>query len=395
MTRGARSYAVEDNIPISVFLLISVLCNSSMIAYLPVHLVHDLQMPAWGVSLYSVSAIIASAVVVSFFGKLTDRGISVVALCVISSTALFTSSILLASWDSMITVFFCGVLLLSISSTAIPSAYSLGRMLVSSLDVNHVWYNARLRTMNSLGWICGPLVAFSISGAYGPRRLFLILSGISLIGALFAALRLPDIRQRKSAMGAGSRLNDYKNKKLIWAASVCTMFSLFHALCSTALPIFLITEARLPISYPGIAFSFKCFVEIVSILLTPLFCKRLASKGILTISALLAVFAFAVLSHVQNIELLVIGSILEGAYYGLFAAVSMSIFQDALSEKLGLGNALYINSLYAGSVIGNVMVGFIAETFNFRFCIIVASFFAIITLVIVLLDEGVASRAKG
>lgn len=101
--------------------------------------------------------------------------------------------------------------------------------------------------------------------------------------------------------------------------------------------------------------------------------KHLGQRRALYLASLLGILAFGVLYNASSLTWMMAGASLEGFYYGTFAAVGMTFVQGFARGKIGRASALYMNSLFVGSMAGTTRMGVIASFYGFRAVIIAAA----------------------
>jgi len=160
----------------------------------------------------------------------------------------------------------------------------------------------------------------------------------------------------------------------LWlAATVCFFFALAHTLCAASLPLYYIRDVDLPTYAPGVSLAIKCFVEVVSMSLSPWLMKRVGQRHALYLASLVGILAFGVLYNASSLTWMVAGASLEGLYYGTFAAVGMTFVQGFARGRIGRATALYMNSLFLGSMAGTTGMGVVASVYGFRAVIMAAT----------------------
>ena len=147
------------------------------------------------------------------------------------------------------------------------------------------------------------------------------------------------------------------------------------SLTFSALPLIYVREVGLPGYAPGTAFSMKTFVEVLAIFTTPMIISRFGLKGPLVAVALLATVTILLLSYVQTYSQMLAGAALEGLYYGLYASISISIsfVQSFSGDRPAQATALYWNVLGVSGILAGPATGLIAQAYDFRVVIRVAS----------------------
>ncbi|WP_170427986.1 hypothetical protein [Ruegeria arenilitoris] len=181
----------------------------------------------------------------------------------------------------------------------------------------------------------------------------------------------------------------------LWlAVTACLYFSAACALCSSALPLFYVREAGLPDFAPGLSISIKTATEITIILTTPILLRRVAPLSGLILSGGLGLCAFLVLSQVSGLSAKAVGAALEGAYYGLFAGVSLTYVQSFANGRMARANAHYVNSLIFGALIAGPSVGMIAQFTSFQTAILAACLPMLCALTVLLITASFRMRGE-
>jgi SET family sugar efflux transporter-like MFS transporter len=278
-------------------------------------------------------------------------------------------------------------------SSAISTMFSLGGNLAECDGIERSRSNAYMRATTSTAWMIGPAVTFLIADQISLDAVFVASLGLSVLWVSLWWLSLPrDVRAAAKPSpeiaGPSSQTNG------LWlAATFVFCLSLAHSLTFTSLPIFYVQEVGLPGFAPGVAFSVKTFVEIIAIFLTPAIIARIGMRPALLATSLLAAVTIQILASVQSFPQMLTGAALEGLYYGFYASLGISYVQSFAKDRPAQATAIYWNTLMASGLLAGPAVGFIAQAYDFRSVIQIASGVALFAAVILIAGRQNATSA--
>ena len=359
-----------------VLLLVGVMSTSAIVPFMGVYIVEGLGKAPWMISVYSAMTLVVALFVNRRFGEWIDQGRRVAPLVLVCIIAFFIANcailIVQSYWVLVSVAFLC----FGVASAALSTMYSFGRLYAESEGLNIVRYNSYLRSMTSLGWMISPALAFFVAGQFGHVAVFKVALGMAALWFILWYFVMPAdfaVEPRAAPGVATAAEPEAFNRPLWYAAVACFCFSLAHILCSNALPLFYIQEVGLPTFAPGLSFSVKTFVEIIAILSAPVLIRRVGARNALLGAAVLGLVAFLVLSSVSNLTTMIVGSALEGLYYGIFAGVGITFVQSFAAGRMARATSLYMNGLFLGGLIASSSMGLIAHFYDFRTAIQLAS----------------------
>lgn len=301
---------------IAVLVFIAGGTNAAVVPFIGFYIIQVLGHPPATLGLYSVTAMVASIIASRTYGERVDAGVRVRPLLLLSVFGAFIAAAAATSGHLalLVAVTATGMGLSNAASTLI---FSYGRYYgrVKALDAPA--YNAFLRTMVSLAWMLLPAAAYLILDLAGAQAVFM---NAMLMAAIWGGLALAFVPRGQTCPMERRKEGDNdtrRNLPLLMAAAASFCMSFAHALCASALPVFLVREVGLPDYVPGLSLSVKCAMEVLLILLAPRIMRRVSARILLCISAVMAIVAFNVIASVQTLPAMLFGAALEGAYYGL------------------------------------------------------------------------------
>lgn len=356
-------------------LFVGAFCSASLAPFMGYFIVEELGEEPWKISVYSALVSVTTMAGNRFFGERIDNGARIQALVLTATICSLVAIVILNIQPSYIVLVTVISLLFGIANTATATMYGFGRLYAERNGQDTSRYNSHLRIMTSLGWMLGPPLTFFVASQWGSISVF---RGSAAIAACWLAcswLALPsDFRARKSRTEQEVDANYEGFNGPLWlAATVCFLFGLAHVLCTASLPLYYTRDVGLPTYAPGVSLAIKCSVEVVSISLSPWLMNRLGQRGALHLASLVGILAFGVLYNASSFAWLAVGASLEGLYYGTFAAVGMTFVQGFARGKIGRATALYMNSLFLGSMAGTTGMGVVATFYGFRAVIVAAA----------------------
>jgi SET family sugar efflux transporter-like MFS transporter len=352
--------------PFLLLLFTGTLSNSAIVPFMGFYLVSALDQPPWMLSVYSGLAVVLTVTANRAFGRRIDAGTRVFPLIGIAATGFATASFAMAVSPSLPVMLTIGVVGYGISASAISTMFSLGGHMAERHAVPRTRFNAIMRATTSTAWMVGPAVSFFAAGQLGPTVVFKGAAVLSLAWLALWFFTLPrDVLARAPVKPSDAPPAPTTTGLWLAAAFIFAM-SAAHGLTFTALPLFFVQEVGLPSFAPGFAFSVKTFVEVFAIFSTPFLMARFGLRGPLMVTTLIAVCAILFLSSVQTLPQMIIGSALEGLYYGLFASLGISYVQSFAEDRPAQATAIYWNTLMVSGLISGPAVGLLAQATSFQ-----------------------------
>lgn len=377
-------------------LFVTALGNSAMIPFMAYFIMQDLHMSALHVTGYSVAASLLTMLCNRVVGERIDRGGRMFVYVAAGNLGLMAASIAVLILPTYPTVILAAAPCLALAGSGISAVYILGRLFAERNGIDVPRYNAKVRTMVSTGWMFGPALSYLIAARGGSFHVFVFVLVLSVLALATTSVSLPrDFRSdKREARQSSDRTGWFDNRPLWLAAIACFLFNIAHVLCASALPLFYIREAHLPVYAPGLSLTFKCLAEVVAIMGSPYVTERIGRRNALYLSAVAGMAAFAVLHEATSLPLMALGALMEGAYFGLFAGVAVSFMQGFARGRIGRATSLYMNSLFLGSLTASTMTGLIATAFSFQAAIATAGIAMTAALAMLFLTRRADAEAE-
>lgn len=359
--------------PFLLVLFTGTICSSMVGSFMAYYIVEGLGGAPWTISLYAGGVTVLGIICTRTFGRWLDAGVTPFPLIGVALAGYLLAATALSISPSFWAVFSFGVLGFGLSSSAVSTMFSLGPVVTEQVHMTRGRSNAFLRATTSTAWMIGPAVAFLFSERFGEGAVFKLALALAICWALMWWRIIPREMTLRPKARSGQIVSARKPMGLWLAAAFVFCLSSAHSLTFSALPLFYVREVGLPGYAPGMAFSMKTFVEVFAIFTTPTIISRFGLKGPLVVVAVLATVTILLLSYVQTYPQMLAGAALEGLYYGLYASIGLSFLQSFSGDRPAQATALYWNVLSVSGILAGPATGLIAQYYDFRAVILVAS----------------------
>lgn len=351
---------------VPVVLLVAVTANAAMVPLMPYLLATRVGWPLWQVGLYSFAVTAVTIVLNRLASTQVDRGRSLVGMCVLGVIAQTAAPLFaIVALDHRV-VLALVVPCLAAGGAIVPVFYAMGRRAAGSARADPGRQNSLLRVATSGGWVLGPAVSFALLGKFGDAVSLALVCGLALVGLAFLGATGRRLRHTAYASRSPSGTPDddaetATNRGQVRAGvALVFMFSFMHIVTTTSLALLLVRHTGVPESGTGLVLATKAIVEMAAILVSPWLQNRWGARRSLTIAAVVAVVAYGAYLLSQGWVLGIVGAMLEGAYYGLFAAVGLTWIQSLAPERIGWATGSYMSGIYAGVLLGSPISGLVA-----------------------------------
>lgn len=392
---AATSLLQRSSRAVFLVLFLGAFSNALLAPFMGYFFVEKKGLAPWWLSVYSSITIIVSILVNRYVGRKIDHGTCLYKWLQMGQAAYATAIILLIFVPHPPILVSLVGLFLGIANTTTTTMYSFGRIIFGGVQ-DRAKTNSQLRVTTSLAWMLAPPLTFYLAYWNTSIEVFLVAGGIVIGWYLIGHLTLPKMfRSFPTDATASSTFIDWSSSfGIVRRTAVCFLFALAHVLCSTSIPLYYTRELALPPYAAGLSFGIKCAFEVTAILLSSLLLKRVGAKFGLFISALFGFAAFAQFLHASSLTDALLGACLEGVFYGTFAAVAMTYIQEIFPTSVGRATAVYMNSLFVGSMVGVWMLGSIATMYDFGAVIFSAVIVMAIGVAILLADTFLDSARQ-
>ncbi|EFO32266.1 MFS permease [sugar] [Roseibium sp. TrichSKD4] len=356
-------------------------CLSMLVPLMSFFIVEGLGSEPWQAGLYPGILLPLTLVANRWIGEKLDQNALVRRFLLLSAFAILVAALSLTQVSSLLALILVVIPFMVLANTGAGTVFTFARFFAESRSFDIDKTNAWVRMTVSLGWMIGPALSYIIVDQSGFDAAFLTAFGLGLVYLVLCWIVVPgdfhkaqNQSQKKDKGGV--------NIGLLVAGLACVGFTATNSLFVSSMPLFFVTETGLPTSTPGLALAVKCFMEVVVIFVSVPLARRIGPRPVLMISAAMASGSMFLFAQVETVFQVVLVSIVEGVYYGLFAGVAITFVQSFAPDRPGRATAVYMNSLFLGGLIGSVSMGFIASATDYKTVLYVASISSLFALVI-------------
>lgn len=357
---------------IALLVFIAGSTNAAVVPFIGFYIIQVLGHPPATVGFYSVTAALASIVASRVYGERVDAGMRVKPLLLLSVYGALVAAAA-ASFGHMALLVAVTATGMGLSNAASTLIFSYGRYHGRVKGLDTAAYNAFLRTMVSLAWMLVPAAAYLIFDLAGAKAVFVNAMLMAVIWGGLALVVVPLNQTSPMERRPQGEGDTRRNMPLLLAAAASFCMSFAHALCASALPVFLVREVGLPDYAPGLSLSVKCAMEVLLILLAPRIMRWISARLLLSGAAITAIIAFNIIASVTTLPAMLVGAAMEGAYYGLFAGTCLTFVQGFARGRTARATALYMNSIFLAALFAVPLMGFVSQYASFGASIRLAS----------------------
>ncbi|RMI12879.1 MFS transporter [Cellulomonas triticagri] len=354
---------------IPAVLACAVLANSAMVPLMPYLLATRFGWELWQVGLYSLAVTVTTILLNRRASALVDRGTSGVLLCAVGGAAQVVAGVAAVAALSHVGFLLLVVPALAAGGATVPVFYAMGRTAVVAAGRDATRFNSVLRVATSAGWVLGPAASFALLGSTGAQTALWAVSAAALAALVVLLL----VRRRVEAVRAGAtgqvpgaverpaRPDEAVRRRVRSAVTLVFLLSFAHIATTTSLPLLLVEHASVPERATGAVVAMKAFVEMAAILLAPWVLARVSPRMTVLGCAVVAVLAYVTYLLADGWGLAIAASVLEGGYYGLFAAVGLTWVQSLSPDRVGWTTGASMSGIYTGVLLASPISGLVAS----------------------------------
>ena len=353
-------------------------------------LIEQLQTPPAYIGIYTISTAVSGVMFSQLLGGWVDRGGNGRTLFMMAMLAAFCAALAFANINTFWQALLVGVCLMGFASASIPMLLAMIRKFAEKSGKNSLALNSQMRSGVSLVWIIGPTLAFTTVDQFGFSANFYLSAGLSLMVIIMAWVYLPEQSSLKKPQSQQLTSKSF-SMDIGLLGAVMLLGNLANTLYLTAIPLYLTQDLELPVSLPGMLMGLTAALEIPIMLLVPRWASRFGRHRIFTIGFLFALAFYLLLQVAESPWQLFVLQLFNGAFFGIFAGLGISLIQDAATDRPGFASAFYTNAMRFGMMGGTSLAGILAQFWGFKFALlgaVVAIVFALVFMVLIIMRQA-------
>lgn len=388
--------AMLDRYPVLIhaYMLIGSLAIACLIPLYSSYVVTELGEPAWKLAVFIAFSTIITLFSNRYFGARIDAGARLKPILIFCS-ALFGINMGLQSAVPTFWMLLLGIPLMGVSGSVLSTMFSFGRLFAEQTNRDTAKFNSHLRIAMSLGWMVGTPLAFTLYGIFGMSSIFPTSGIISVLWLAMGVVIIPRsfTTHHQITTKSNTRIEPVPFALILACLPIFALTSA-NVIFVSAGPVFFIKEMGFPTATPGLAFSVKCFVEVIAIFFVVKPAQKLGHKNAMLLSALLGTLFFLFIVRVTDPAQIYLLCALEGLYYGINVGIGLTFIQSYALHRPGIATAYYTNALFAGSLVGNMMTGTVASITTFGNTIQFSALLTLLSFAILLIVRAPKPEAS-
>ncbi|SDR36267.1 MFS transporter [Pseudovibrio sp. Tun.PSC04-5.I4] len=368
MRQVPSSLALLDRFPflVPLYLFVGALSISCLIPLYSSYVVTELGEPAWKLAVYIAGSTVITLFSNRYFGAKIDAGTALKPILLLC-TALYTVNMGLQSAVPTYWMLLLGIPFMGVSGGTLSTTFSLGRLFAEQTNRDPARFNSHMRISMSLGWMIGTPIAFTLYGIYGINSIFPTAGGLAILWLIMGVVVVPNgFKTHHPIQKTQSKAIEPVPLPLLLACLPIFALTAANVTFVSAGPVFFIEEMGFPTATPGLAFSVKCLVEVFAIYLVVKPAQKFGDRNLMMLSALLGTLFFFMIVRVTDPTQVYLLCALEGLYYGINVGIGLTYIQSYAPHRPGIATAYYVNAIFAGGLVGNMITGTVASVTTFQ-----------------------------
>ncbi|MCC3655416.1 MFS transporter [Streptomyces sp. S07_1.15] len=346
----------------------------------------------------AASEILSDLVVGALSDRMSSRR-SLLALCAACSAAGAVGYLLLRDYYALLVT---GALFFGIGGAVFSQLFAYTREFADSRGTDAAFFNSALRSVTSVAWIVGPPFGFYLISSRGFSSLFFAAAVFYLLSAALCALALPDTGRTRPARadaadGAAEGLPEEApgeaaagpeksapEKTAAPAApapprnafsgltprvrslmAVIVLMLTVNSIYQINIALFVTKDLGLGKGFAGLLLGLAAALEIPLMIYTGAKAERIGKWRLVTVAAVCATLFFAALPFTESPVALLLLQVPNALWTAIVLSIPVIILQNAMSDRIGAASALYGASFKAGSFLGGMTAGAVAQWLGF------------------------------
>ncbi|MCC5033821.1 MFS transporter [Streptomyces sp. WAC 00631] len=352
----------------------------------------------------AASEILSDLVVGALSDRMSSRR-SLLALCAACSAAGAVGYLLLRDYYALLMT---GALFFGIGGAVFSQLFAYTREFADSRGTDAAFFNSALRSVTSVAWIVGPPFGFYLISSRGFSSLFFAAAVFYLLSAALCALALPDTGKTRptavaeagradgtveglpesaagdTAAGTERTARTAPEKTAAPAApapprnafsgltprvrslmAVIVLMLTVNSIYQINIALFVTKDLGLGKGFAGLLLGLAAALEIPLMIYTGAKAERIGKWRLVTVAAVCATLFFAALPFTESPVALLLLQVPNALWTAIVLSIPVIILQNAMSDRIGAASALYGASFKAGSFLGGMTAGAVAQWLGF------------------------------
>jgi SET family sugar efflux transporter-like MFS transporter len=263
-------------------------------------------------------------------------------------------------------VLLTGITLFSLSNAVLPQIFAFSREYADRCLPHRqtTLFNATVRACLALAWVAAPPAGFFLQSRLGFERQYLLVgAGYMLVGIAAYGL-LPRLPKRTAAPPSSG-----SHKTTATLALAILAFALMFGANQTyvlALPLLVSRELGAEAQMAGCLMGTAAALEIPVMLLAGWLAARHRLVGLVRFGCAAAAILYCCVWQAQYLWQMFALQFLNAIFVGCMAGLGITLFQNLLPGRAGLGSTLFTNANQIGNILGSLAIAIVADLHGYR-----------------------------
>ncbi|MCE2570179.1 sugar efflux transporter [Motilimonas eburnea] len=378
--------------PVSLgFILSTFICGLTTALVFPLtslYLINEVGASPMAMSYYLAAMVLSGVMVSLYLAKQSDRGWSRKKILVLAQVGFCLGVLTMALTSDYWLTLASAICFLSFSNAALPQLFTLGRLYADqTMPEQSTQFVSVMRAGIALAWVIGPPIAFMLQASFGFALTFISSATLALM-LIGLIIYLPTVNASAtkataepatapdSANPTSTEPQMQSNPSTItsnWlkVPGVALFLVSILAMCSantmylTALPLYLSQELNTSAQLAGYMMGTAALFEIPIMILAGTLAVKLGNHRLMFMAFVAGVIFYIGMVSLDNPSGLLLIQLFNGIFIAIAACIGLVIIQDMMPKQLGLATTLFNNAQQLSLLLGSLLVGMIAQHFNY------------------------------
>ncbi|WP_328701360.1 sugar efflux transporter [Cellvibrio polysaccharolyticus] len=301
--------------------------------------------------------------------RLADRRPLVSSLCVLGAASCLVFAFSRQYW----LVAGVAVVLFSLSMV------SFSQLLAYSLDYAErcipleriPLYNAVVRAQIAFAWVAGPPAGFLLAAHAGFKVTYCLAAGLFAVVALLVVRFLPRLQAPRPFEETAATKSPTTMAPLSWKPLLLCFcaFSLMWGANNAyliSLPLYLDRELAIGSEWVGWIMGTCALLEVPFMLLSGYLAMRIPVLVMVRFAGIAGLLLYTGVYFSSELWQLFSLQLCNAIFIGVLAGLGVSVIQQLMPGRSGSASALYTNTTHAGALFSSLMVGLVADYWNYQ-----------------------------
>ncbi|OKP87701.1 hypothetical protein A3844_09830 [Paenibacillus helianthi] len=361
---------------------------SLTMTFMPLFGMQQIGMSSWMLGIFLTVSSMFEVGVSSWIGRLSDRRLNRKTILLAASAAAIIGYSLFAVFENYYTLLIVSITFIALATSVFPQIFAYVRDAATAVNKDAAIAISLQRTLFSLSWVVGPLLAPLLIRNRDYSALFLFVAGLYAVIALIVFVYLvrydrPSVTDTDLTL-ARTKTTKQTGRWLLWVSiSAFMIFETSNAMSGIALPLLTTVNLRATDQTVGWLVGLGALLQIPFMLGFGLLAKRYGNTFIMKAAGVFGVLYFVVSSGADTTWQLAACQILNAAYVSIVLGVGLNYCQELIPESPGTATTMYSNATTIGLMLGGFMAGSIGEWMGNRAIFIACATLAGLGLVLI------------